>query len=77
MTTRVLGVAVFAFLFVGILGLITSFAFAYFHQVTGAAEMQSVAVGFGVLGMIVPVAVLLVIPACFVIVFLTFRSRRR
>jgi len=74
---RLLGIMLFSVLFLGVLGLVIAVVLFCSHKAAGNDGMQSVAMGFGILGMAVPFAVLLAIPICFLVVFLAFRSRRK
>lgn len=77
MNMRVLGVTVFASLFVAV-GLLAGAAMlAYVRHASEYDGMQPIAAGFGFLAILVPMAIILGVLACFVVVFLAFRSRRR
>ena len=74
---RMFGVLLFALLFIGLLGLVVSIIFSYGQHAADHGDMQSAAAGFGLLGMLEPAMILLTIPACFIVIFLAVRSRRR
>lgn len=77
MSMRVWGISVFALLFIGVGLLAVSSVLTYVRHASECGGMQSVAAGFGLLAVLVPMAILLAIPVCFAIIFLAFRSRRR
>jgi ABC-type Na+ efflux pump permease subunit len=77
MNMRILGVSVFASLFIAVGLLAGAAVLVYVRHASGSDGMQSVAAGFGLLAILVPMAIILGFLACFVVIFLAFRSRRR
>lgn len=74
---RLLGLILFSVLFLGVLGLVVAVVLFCLQKAASSGGMQSVAVGFGLFGVAVPLAALLAIPICFLVVFLAFKKKRR
>lgn len=76
MRTHRSGVLLFALLLVPVALLAVGSLLAYVGHASESGGMQSVAGGFGLLVVLIPTAVIVAIPLCFLVIFLAFRSRR-
>lgn len=77
MSTHKVGVLLFALLFVVIALFAVVSLLACLRHASEGGGMQSVAGGFGLLVVLIPMAVVVAIPLCFIVIFLAFRSKRR
>ena len=77
MSARTVGVILFALIFVTVVLTAVGALFTYLHQASQTGGMQSVASGFGLLVVLIPIAVVIAIPLCFILIILAFRSWRR
>lgn len=77
MSAHRVGVLLFALFFVAIALLAVASLLTYLGHASESGGMQSVAGGFGLLVVLIPVAVVVAIPLCFIVIFLAFRSWRR
>jgi uncharacterized membrane protein len=77
MSARTTGFLLFALLFVAIALAAVGSLSAYLLQASESGGMQSVAGGFGLFAVVIPMAVVVAIPLCSIVIILAFRSRRR
>ena len=71
------GILLFVLLFVAAVLLAGVCLLSYIGHASKNDGMQSVAAGFGILVVLIPLVVIVVLPACFVVIFFALRSKRR
>ena len=77
MNSHKLGVLLFALLFVALVLSAVVCLLAYVGHASTSEGMQSVAAGFGIFVVLIPMVAVIATPVCFIVIFLAFRSRRR